>query len=67
MGDRATRLVQQQFAQIVVVVAEVLHLLEHGGTGYVPDAAGDDVVDLTAHMAFDEVDHSAEAHRSPPG
>jgi hypothetical protein len=39
--------VQQELAQIIVVVAEVLHLLEHGGNRHVTDSTGDDdVVDF---------------------
>jgi hypothetical protein len=47
MRDRTPRFVQQELAQIIVVVAEVLHLLEHGGNRHVTDSTGDDdVVDF---------------------
>src|ERR1051325_256489 len=60
--NAAPRLVEQQLAQAVAMLAEVAHLLEDRLARRWQYAAGDDVADLTARMAADDGEGAGRSH-----
>jgi hypothetical protein len=63
----ASRLAQHQLAQVIGVIAQMGHLVEHRGARDVEDAAGDHPAGLARRVGIDRGDHPVEAHGCGPG
>ncbi len=61
-GDRATRLLDQQATDVVVIALHDELLVEHGDAGRRQHAAGDHVADLALGMTTDNCDDPARLH-----
>jgi hypothetical protein len=61
----APRLSQHSQSQLVRLVLEIGHLLEHGRAGDIQDATDDDPAGLATHMGVDRLDHAGYTHLLP--